>query len=43
MKAVALLVDVVDLVTVLTIDHDHRVRQSVGSVGVVSDGDLVEI
>ena len=36
-KAVALLVDVVDLVVVFAIDHKHHVRQGEGRVCVVSD------
>src|SRR5215510_13769573 len=42
-KAVALLVDVVDLVVVFAIDHDHDVRQRVRSVRIVRDGDPVKV
>ena len=42
-KAVALLVDVVDLVVVFAIDNKHHVWQSVGRVGIVGDCERVKL
>jgi hypothetical protein len=43
MKFVALLVDVIDLISVFSIDHKEYVREGVGSVGVIGDRERVEL
>src|SRR6185437_14350143 len=42
-ESIALRVDVVDLVLVLTIDNEEHVRQRVGCVGIVGDGQRVKL
>ena len=42
-ETVTLLVDVVDLVLVFAIDHEHHVRQGVRRVWIVSDCESIKL
>src|SRR5260221_10104353 len=42
MKFIAFGIDVINPITILTVDREQDVRQSIGSVGIVNDGEGVE-